>query len=65
MQCRDWNKLLAWAKEPVRNACYSRIEEYKGVEHELDRYMYCPENSPYYQVAKEYQEIHGYSSLEA
>lgn len=56
--CRDWNKLNEWAKE--RTSCYktvniTRAGEDHGVEHQLDRYMYCPEGSPYQPLIDEWK----------
>lgn len=52
-KCRDWSKLQSWVRD--RSACYKTINitragEDHGVEHQLDRYTYCPEGSPYQSV---------------
>ena len=60
MQCRDWNKLVSWAYEPERNACFRLLDDYQPVKHTLERHQFCPEGSKYYPVAKGYFEKHGH-----
>lgn len=59
-KCRDWSKLEAWAKE--RSSCYktvniTRAGEDHGVEHQLDRYTYCPPGSPYEPLIRAYKDL--------
>ena len=60
MQCRDWNKLVAWSYAPERNACFRLLDDYKEIGHSLERHQFCPEGSEYYPVMKEYFEKHGH-----
>ena len=58
--CRDWNKLSEWVQQ--RSACYktvniTRAGEDHGVEHQLDRYTYCPEGSPYIPVINAWRDL--------
>ena len=58
--CRDWNKLSEWVKQ--RSSCYktvniTRAGEDHGVEHQLDRYTYCPEGSPYLPVIAAWRDL--------
>ncbi|PQE06241.1 cytochrome p450 protein [Rutstroemia sp. NJR-2017a BBW] len=59
-QCRDWNKLTAWATAPEQNACYRQLSDYNQVFHSLEKFAYCPEGSPYYDIQREYFEKHGH-----
>ena len=54
VQCRDWNKLIAWTQAPKRNACYRSLDDYRTVAHSLERHAFCPEGSPYYEVSRAY-----------
>lgn len=51
-QCRDFSKLEAWAHE--NHACYGRIDELHQCESQMERYKFCPENSPYQDLMHEY-----------
>lgn len=51
-QCRDWNKLKAWAD--LHNACYSYVNETQGVASQYDRYKWCPPGSPYAEKARSF-----------
>ncbi|MCJ1312554.1 hypothetical protein MMC25_006228 [Agyrium rufum] len=59
-QCRDWSKLSEWLQQ--RSACYKTVNitrggEDHGVEHQLDRYTYCPEGSPYLSVIAAWRDL--------
>ena len=43
-QCRDWNRLEAYAKE--HTSCWRDINPHEGID-TLLRYRYCPDGSPY------------------
>jgi hypothetical protein len=60
VQCRDWNKLIAWAKAPERNACYNSLGDYRSVKHSLEKHAFCPPDSPYYDVSRRYFEKWGH-----
>ncbi|MCJ1271668.1 hypothetical protein MMC22_011573 [Lobaria immixta] len=60
LQCRDWNKLIAWAHDPERNACHRMLDDYRPISHSLERHAFCPKNSPYYSVQTAYFEKHGH-----
>jgi len=49
--CRDWTQLEAWADD--HTACWRHIGDISDPGfRELDRYRFCPEGSPYAQMAK-------------
>lgn len=56
-QCRDWNKLKAWAD--LHNACYSYVNETQGVSSEFDRYKWCPPGSPYVEKVRSFLGLPG------
>lgn len=60
MQCKDLNKVAAWAKEPERDACYRHIDDYHGIAHAMERFAYCAEDSPYYSTMKAYFDYQGH-----
>lgn len=62
MQCRDIKKVSKWATSPEKGACFRVGDEYKPVLHNLERHQFCPVDSPYYDVAKEYFEKHGHKA---
>ncbi|MCJ1312465.1 hypothetical protein MMC25_006139 [Agyrium rufum] len=45
-QCRDWSELEAWARQ--HTACYKFINETSSTLPLLDRYQFCPADSPYW-----------------
>jgi len=52
-QCRDWNGLLEWTKQ--FNSCYGRISDDEPRRFlEIERYKFCPKNSPYLPAVREY-----------
>jgi hypothetical protein len=63
MQCRDWDALQRWAKEPERDSCFHQVSDYKYVEHNLERHAYCSPDSQYYDVSRKYFEIHGHKNM--
>ena len=44
-QCKDWSRLEAWAEE--RTACYRYINNTDPDFDTLERYKFCPQDSPY------------------
>ena len=58
--CKSWDKLVAWTREPEREACYKRLSDYGEVKHSIERYAYCPEESRHYPVMKAYYEKWGH-----
>jgi hypothetical protein len=60
MQCRSWDKLAKWAQDPERYACYKSLDEYHEATYELEKYRFCPEDSPYYQHMSKYFETVGH-----
>lgn len=54
--CRNWNELLAFANQ--HNACYQHItddeEDFATHHNELERYMNCPTDSPYWQIMRDH-----------
>ncbi|KAH8705818.1 hypothetical protein BGW36DRAFT_354212 [Talaromyces proteolyticus] len=51
-QCRDWSKLDRWAKE--NTACYGYDNEAADDSGGIKHYKYCPRDSPYAPVMREY-----------
>lgn len=60
MQCRDIEKVRKWATSPENGACFRVGDDFRPVVHNLERHAFCPVDSPYYAVAKEYFEKHGH-----
>jgi hypothetical protein len=56
MVCRDLTKLNEWIHAPERNACFKEGNIYTEPEHEIDRHAYCPDDSPFLPVMKQYFE---------
>lgn len=54
VECRDWNKLIAWTQHPDRNTCYQSLSDYKTIKHSLERHAFCPPGSPYSEVSRAY-----------
>ncbi|XXH01578.1 hypothetical protein Hte_007938 [Hypoxylon texense] len=42
--CRSWDRLAAWAGE--NTACFAYINETQGVDAVIERFRYCPRDSP-------------------
>ncbi|KAI0432349.1 hypothetical protein F5Y09DRAFT_353642 [Xylaria sp. FL1042] len=63
LQCRDWEALNRWAKDPERDSCFQQISDYKHVAHNLERHAVCPPGSQYDEVSRKYFEIHGHKNL--
>ncbi|RDI86267.1 hypothetical protein Vi05172_g3667 [Venturia inaequalis] len=51
-QCRSWDKLNEWAKK--YNACYRYIHEASKGFPEVQRFVWCPEGSPYRKEVDKY-----------
>ncbi|KAF2740286.1 hypothetical protein EJ04DRAFT_508268 [Polyplosphaeria fusca] len=62
-QCRNWDKLVDWAQDPVRNACFKVVEDDRHVAHQLEVYSFCPEDSPYYETVQAYYAKHGHRPI--
>ena len=60
MMCRDWDKLIQWAKAPERDACWVMLDDYKPIKHKLERFAFCSKDSPYYDTMSKYFDIHGH-----
>ena len=48
--CRDWDKLTQWADS--QTACFSYVNETQGVEKQIQRFRYCPPDSPFAEPMK-------------
>ena len=55
--CRDWDKLEAWAKQ--YNSCWNYVDEAHDHQNELERYIYCPPESPYFARSQRWAQKHG------
>ncbi|ORY02845.1 hypothetical protein BCR34DRAFT_545514 [Clohesyomyces aquaticus] len=62
-QCRNWDKLVDWAQDPVRNACFRVFDDDRHVAHQLEVYSFCPKDSPYYATVQAYYERHGHKPI--
>ncbi|RMZ73333.1 Thioesterase domain-containing [Pyrenophora seminiperda CCB06] len=58
-QCRDWNKLVAWATRPDRHACYE-FDDYRDATNTLENFAFCPPESPYRDFQQAYFDHHGH-----
>ncbi|MCJ1314644.1 hypothetical protein MMC25_008326 [Agyrium rufum] len=52
--CKSWDKLIEWTQAPDRNACYRRLTDYVPIRHKLERFAFCPKDSPSYPVMSAY-----------
>lgn len=52
--CRDWGALEEWAMDKERVGCWRHVPGEEGVDgfSNLDRYRFCPESSPYEEMAR-------------
>ncbi|PSN69515.1 hypothetical protein BS50DRAFT_550406 [Corynespora cassiicola Philippines] len=60
-KCRDWNKLVAWATHPDRNACHC-FDDYREATNTLELFAFCPDNSPYRDVMQKCFNYHGHKN---
>ena len=62
MQCKDFDKLVAWTQDPERNACYKRLttSDFKPIVHSIERYAFCPADSQHFTAMSRYFEEHGH-----
>lgn len=51
-QCRDWTKLESWADE--HTACYRYLNASAGHLNQMERFKYCPIDSPYLSKVRQY-----------
>jgi hypothetical protein len=58
-KCRNWNKMIDWAMEPERHACY-KWDDYREATNTLELFAHCPPESPYYEFQEAYFEYHGH-----
>ncbi|KAF1976185.1 hypothetical protein BU23DRAFT_42659 [Bimuria novae-zelandiae CBS 107.79] len=58
-QCRDWEKLRAWATRPDQHACH-QFDDYREATNTLELFGHCPDGSPYRPVMKAYFAYHGH-----
>lgn len=58
-QCRDWNKLTAWATRSDQHACHE-FDDYREATNTLELFGHCPEGSPYRPVMEAYFQYHGH-----
>ncbi|KAE8350630.1 hypothetical protein BDV28DRAFT_35242 [Aspergillus coremiiformis] len=62
VQCKDFERLMAWTKHPDRNACYKRLnEDYPGLL-SIERYAFCPPESEHFAAMSLYFEKHGHTA---
>ncbi|KAI4614642.1 uncharacterized protein J4E87_009442 [Alternaria ethzedia] len=58
-QCRDWDKLIAWATRPDQHACYE-FDDYREATNTLENFAFCPPGSPYREFQEAYFQYHGH-----
>jgi hypothetical protein len=58
-QCRDWDKLTAWATRLDQHACHA-FDDYREATNTLEVFAHCPPDSPYRPVMEAYFEYHGH-----
>lgn len=58
-KCRDWDKLIAWARRPDQHACYE-FDDYREATNTLENFAFCPPASPYRDFQRAYFELHGH-----
>jgi hypothetical protein len=62
LTCRNLSKVREWSIAPEQNACYKALSDYKALNHTLERFQYCPEDSKYYPIMKKYFEKWGHKN---
>ena len=55
-QCRGWDKLVTWANDPSRHACYASVDEYGDAAHEVERLAFCQNHSAFRPVMESWVE---------
>ncbi|KAH6514149.1 hypothetical protein HBI81_209680 [Parastagonospora nodorum] len=58
-KCRNWKKMIDWANEPERHACY-KWDDYREATNTLELFAHCPPDSPYREFQEAYFEYHGH-----
>lgn len=58
-KCRNWDKLIEWARRPDRHACY-QADDYREASNTLELFGFCPADSPYRAFQQAYFEYHGH-----
>lgn len=58
-QCRNWGKMIAWARQPDQHACYD-FDDYREATNTLELFAFCPPDSPYREFQQAYFEYHGH-----
>lgn len=53
-QCKSLDKVTAWAAEAERNACHRTLDEYRTATHQIERWQFCPEGSPFMEAKERY-----------
>jgi len=55
VQCRNYDALVQWTREPERFPCYNRtVDTGLSLENRIEAYAYCPEDSPFYSTQQAY-----------
>ena len=52
-QCKDWSKMVSWARENTACFRYGTLEERNSLS-QIARYKYCPKDSPYLPTIRSY-----------
>lgn len=63
MQCRDLRKLRAWALEDSRGSCFRMVDDYTPTAHNLEKFAFCSDTSPYHDTMVEYFEQWGHKQM--
>lgn len=61
-ECRNWQKLEAWATDPERDACWKMIDEYKTTKHDIEKFAFCEQGSRYHSKMEKYFDENGHRS---
>lgn len=53
-KCKDWSKLTKWAQENTACYRYGNFVEGDKKKNQIERFKYCPKDSPYLPKVREY-----------
>ena len=63
IQCRNLTQVFEWATTPAQGAFSHAGNDFRHVLHNLEKHAFCPVDSPYYDVVKEYFDKHGHKDI--
>ena len=59
-QCKSIEKLIAWTQHTDHHACFRMLSDYREIPHSLEEFAFCPPESPYFEIARDYFDEHGH-----